>query len=428
MVSAVATVLLYLDAFRWDYLNPSDAPFLYSLVGNSIYIPKLYSTAGFTKRTAMLCGAYPDASGHFTRFAFDPSGSPYTITPLQRRVANLLDRAKGAGVRGSGRAFAAFRRYLERRSRRPRSAPSFAKFPLGLWPWLRATSNEGWPYNEDYEVPNLLQDLVRAERRFSYWLYPAVTGSDDQVLRTVVRGIDPHSQLSLVQLSDLDQVGHRYTSDSPERQLCVRKTDFYVQILFEQFERTYGRINWVILGDHGMTDIVSTIDAGDLIHKDAAKRGLRHGEHYLLFLDSTMARVWSLSAKADRFVQEVFNKPEFQNNGTIIDEEVATRYHIPRDTRMYGDRIWWANPGVLVHPDCFSSAKLYVGMHGYFPDYPDMLSFMLVHGPNIGPALVDNAQLIDVCPTLCDLLEAPAPPICQGRSLLRGQGCQEAGV
>jgi len=423
------TVFLYLDAFRWDYLTPDDAPFLYSLIDRSIYVPQLRTVAGFTMRTAMLSGAYPGVTGHFTGFALDPSNSPFGVSSLERRIVSLVDHAAATGIRGIGRLRPLLSRRLERIAyRRLGKVPNFAAIPFPLRPWFRQTSNRGWPYEEDYDVPNLLQTMSKIERRFSYWFYPAVHSGDDQILRTVIKGIDSNSELSLIQFSDLDHVGHWYGSNSLERRLCVRKTDLYSRILFEEFNNAYDEINWVILSDHGMMDISRRIDGANLAHKCAAKLGLRHGEHYLLFLDSTMVRIWSLSPKADKFMEQVFLQPEFQELGKIIDEEMAACHHIRFDDRIYGDRIWWANPGVLVYPDYFSPAKPYVGMHGYSPDHSDMSAFMLIGGVHIEPRCVRGAGLIDVCPTLCDLLGIEPPSICEGQSLFVRRAREECRV
>ena len=421
VVTKKASVLLYLDAFRWDYLNADQAPFLYSLIDRSIYVPRLGNVAGFTKRTAMLSGAYPSTTGHFTGFAFDPSGSPFAMSLLERHIVSMVEQAANRGIRGFGRMRGIMGSYLERAARcQLNNVPNFSKFPLVLWPWFRPTSHRGLPYEEDYDVPNLLQALARTGRKFSYWLYPVIKGGDNKILETVIKHIDADSELTLVQFSDLDRAGHRHGSSSLEYRLCAAQTDLYTRILFEEFNRAYGQLNWVIVSDHGMMDVTHRIDAGSLIHGSAARYRLRHGDHYLVFLDSTMARVWSLSSRANKFVDQVFSQSEFQSLGRIIDDELAERYHIPSNNRMYGDRIWWADPGVLVYPDYFSAKKPYVGMHGYVPDYPDMLPFMLVHGPNIEPRRVERAELIDVCPTLCDLLGIDLPPICEGRSIFSG--------
>lgn len=412
-------VLLYLDAFRWDYLTRKDAPFLYSLTEDSIYTPRLKNTAGFTKRTVMLSGAHPDKTKHFTGFAFDPLESPFAVSSLEKHFINMVDLLANQRVRGFGRAQALVRRRLMSiASGRAKNVPNFNKFPLVLWPWFRPTSNRALPYEEGYDVPNLLQTLKRKRYKFSYWLYPAVRGGDEQILNTVIQGIDPSSKLILIQFSDLDHVGHLYGSNSLEYRLCVRKTDLYASILFEEFSKVYDKIIWVILGDHGMTDISQKIDAGSIIHKYATKYGLRHGKHYLLFLDSTLVKIWSLAPKANDFIEQIFFQTEFCSLGKLIDRELASQYHIPYGERIYGDRIWWANPKVLVYPDYFSSSKPFAGMHGYFPDYPDMESFLMIHGSEIKPKRVDKAGLIDICPTLSDLLGINPPSICQGQSLL----------
>ena len=56
-------LFILLDAFRHDYINPVDTPFLFAAAQRGVYAKKLKSTTGFTQRTAVLTGSMGLASG-----------------------------------------------------------------------------------------------------------------------------------------------------------------------------------------------------------------------------------------------------------------------------------------------------------------------------------------------------------------------------
>ena len=64
-------LVILLDAFRWDYLNPDDAPYLHKLSHEGIYVKKLKASAGFCERSEIFTGSNPADSGNFTAITFD---------------------------------------------------------------------------------------------------------------------------------------------------------------------------------------------------------------------------------------------------------------------------------------------------------------------------------------------------------------------
>jgi len=156
------------------------------------------------------------------------------------------------------------------------------------------------------------------------------------------------------------------------------------------------------------------------VHGRAARAGLRHGSDYLLFLDSTLARLWSFNDRARRTLEDVFASPPLDECGHLIDEAMAARYRIPTPGPRYGEQIWWAAPGVLIHPDYFHPRRQVVkGMHGYDSYHEKMMGFAIVAAPGYGRGSLESASLVDVCPTLCDLVGLPYPDANEGESFAR---------
>ncbi|MEA3166763.1 MAG: Type phosphodiesterase / nucleotide pyrophosphatase, partial [Thermoplasmata archaeon] len=70
-----ATLFIILDAARSEYVQPETMPFLHGLSRNSLS-GSFESPAGFAQRSVLLSGRYPDTSGNFSQFVFDPERSP----------------------------------------------------------------------------------------------------------------------------------------------------------------------------------------------------------------------------------------------------------------------------------------------------------------------------------------------------------------
>jgi predicted AlkP superfamily pyrophosphatase or phosphodiesterase len=207
-------------------------------------------------------------------------------------------------------------------------------------------------------------------------------------------------------------------SESDIRIKVIREIDRKIGILKEEFERLYDDVTFFIIGDHGMMDVNIKVDIFNSVKKFGEKNNLKFGKDYLMFLDSTLARFWFLNEKA-KIIKE-FMLREFSEYGLEITEEVAKKYRIPYKDKRYGDFIFWMKPGVLINPDYFwSHTKPPKAMHGYDPYYEKMKGFAVVCSKNIEEKKIEEAYLVDVCPTLCDLIGIRYPKNNEGKSFLK---------
>ncbi len=113
----------------------------------------------------------------------------------------------------------------------------------------------------------------------------------------------------------------------------------------------------VVLSDHGMTDVVETVDVWGAL----SARGLRLGRDYLAFLDSTMARFWD-GARSEDVAAEAFGA----RGRRLSDDELASLGCL-FPGREYGESVFLADPGVLIVPS-FMGASRIAAMHGYHPE------------------------------------------------------------
>jgi len=415
------TVFIILDAFRWDYLNEEDTPYLWRRASEGLHVRRVVSSTGFTQRAAMFTGAYPDRTDCFTMFCYDREGSPYRfLRPLREPLRwleagaphfapfDLVERGLRHRVLYKlGRIFASH------------APPAF--IPLHLLPLIGVSEDRvsihgpgGLPFT------SIFDRLREQGGTYRFLMFPDLFGDDEAVLEATLASVGEGHSLYLLQFSDSDELCHRHGSESDVRRQVAAELDRKVRLVTEAFERAYAAPSFMVVGDHGMMDVETTVDVASAVHGRARDAGLRHSRDYLLFLDSTLARLWFFDNRARAVLQDVLASPPLEGLGGLIDEEMAARYRIPPPGPRYGEQIWWASPGVLIHPDYFHPRRQVVkGMHGYDSYHEKMMGFALVVAPDYGRGSLESAPLVDVCPTLCDLVGLPYPDANEGESLAR---------
>jgi len=114
----------------------------------------------------------------------------------------------------------------------------------------------------------------------------------------------------------------------------------------------------------------------------------------------------------------------------LIDDERRKKLRIPTD-RRWGDRMVAAKAGVLFWPDYFHVKDSTIkGMHGYLDKKDETHGMMVLTGSpgRITPGETGLRPLVDVFPTLCNLLGLPVPKTQEGTSLISNGHAPEATV
>lgn len=425
-------IFLILDAFRSDYINPVDTPFLYAKKTEGVFAPHMKSTAGFTQRTAIFTGTTSSRNGMFTMYTFNPDNSPFRFLKDDPRLYTFSEKyhwwdrlPDWFGFRfikhflkvKHSQKKESFIHWISQEAKKYASHAPMAHIPLFLLPEIGISEDERPIHLPGaFEIESLFDVFVREEINYKYLMYPVVDGDDNSTLQAIISSTNSDAEIILGQFSDSDESIHLCGPSSEKRRQITGEID---RKLREIDAVTPVNTTWIIIGDHGMTDVKEEIDLPAIIRPFEKKYNTNFGSDYLVFLDSTMARFKWKTDKGKKFLEEIAGIRLLKEKGLFIDETAGQERDIPFHDKRYGDLIWCADNGVLLFPDFFHDQYTHnKGMHGYHSSNPDMNGFFLSFGPRIEPKVLPLVSLTDVCPSLCHLLGIPIPMDCIGNSLI----------
>ncbi|HVM45776.1 MAG TPA: alkaline phosphatase family protein [Candidatus Thermoplasmatota archaeon] len=428
------TFLLILDACRRDYVTPENAPFLHGLMQRSL-TASIESPPGFTQRTTMFTGTFPDTSNAFSAFGYDPDHSPFKWVGKLGPVNRLYQPRK---------VLFPFRLAVKHISKwtsgQYHTDPAWIPGPY--LPHFSVVEDHKPIYEEGaMPLPGIF-DLLRAQgKSFKYLAHP-ISGNDNEIHRMVLDTFRKQEEHAFVfaQFSDLDEGAHHkgplvpegYTpaanqtgADRAFMVAQIREIDRKCREIHETLAANYDRFHFLCIGDHGMAPVMQKVN----VLAQVESLGLRAGKDYVLFLDSTLAKLWFLNERAEREITELFRDVTY---GRIVTAEERRERRIPTD-RKYGDLMFAADPGVLFWPDYFHVVEHDIkGMHGYLDKgihWPprsgadtwgaETTGVLIMDSPHVGaPRDLGLRNLVDVFPTLCRLAEVEVPRTNEGRSFL----------
>jgi hypothetical protein len=397
---ASLTLLLLVDAFRPDYLR--EAPYLSGLAKTSA-VGRLREPFGFLPRAAYFGGLSPEQFGFSNMFACDPDRSPFA-------GARWLPQAAFDTVKTAADA----RQYVDAQAR-VRSSPFAASYvsslniPVRLLPFFAATETEpAWSAKAGYR--SIFHELDDRNDAWFTCAWPLSNDlgdhSDERIVQHVLASVEPRHRFAYVHLQELDGAGHQFGPEGAALRSLVRRTDDLVKQLVEGLRDRFGNVEVIAFGDHGMVSVTRSVDVRPAL--DATN--LVPGVDYVYFLDSTMVRLWFLTARSRTPLLESLARVRGLR---VVSATEKVRHRIDGCHPSNAHEIFLADPGVVIFPDFFSGpgSAMPLGMHGYDPDCADNNGIFLVSSPRVpaGEAgVVDATEIYDWTRGLLGLSEIPS--------------------
>ena len=233
----------------------------------------------------------------------------------------------------------------------------------------------GSDYRRLPSVPIYSDTLISAELEgrgltWDYIFLSDATSASVADLAARARTVD----LLIVVVSDTDHFGHVFRPLSQRFGVFLHRLDAWVGELREAVLAIDPSSTFLLTSDHGMTPVTKAID----VWRPLQKSGLRPGRDALVFLNATVMVAWFESGRAERIIEDIVaQEPTLRK---LTRDEIG-REHLAFSGRRYGDALYLAEPGVQLVPNFVSlERRAAAGAHGYSPDDPSTLSFVIGAG------------------------------------------------
>jgi predicted AlkP superfamily pyrophosphatase or phosphodiesterase len=357
----------------------------------------------------------PIQSKNFIALGYDPEKSFYR---KYKRVLKVLSFVEKSIIINN----MLFRKILNRIFRTLGANFQTYQIPLDLLQYFDLTEDKFDHYEEHAFASESIFDIMKKNnKKYFYDSFTTLKRSkikantDQKRINLLLGNISSNIDLYLLYLADSDTYGHLYGPDSSKIKNVMVEIDKKLENLVKAFTKKKKDTKFIVLGDHGMLRVNKYLDLIKFIKENTS---LKINKDFIVFLDSTIARFWCFNEKSKIEIKELLSNEPFSKYGTVIDKQIAKEFNIPYTDKRYGDIIWWANPGVLIFPDYFHKYKKYKGMHGYNPKDKNSHGFCIISYNGCKNLIIEEGELIDICPTICELINIPYPNNNQGKSLL----------
>jgi predicted AlkP superfamily pyrophosphatase or phosphodiesterase len=399
------TVFVMLDACRHNYIKKEVTPFLYELHSKGFFSP-VKPTFGFEPDAAYLAGLYPDQADGGAQFWYYPEESPFKMARFLPRFLNILPNLPQKVLR----------KMLVKAARLHSTSPnlSSARIPFHLLNRFALPMKVNLDQPEFCNENKTVFDLLRKSRlEYLFHAAPEYRVTMTAACKRAQKELYPPLAFAFFHIGDLDGVGHQFGPDSDEINTELVKVDKGLRKIYKMARERFKQVNFVIMGDHGMIRVTKTID----LITPFAGLPLIHGKDYLSMLDSTMARFWFFSDRAEPMINETLTQI---SGGHCLGQKDKDKYHLNYPHTRFGDLMFLADPGCLIFPNHYQGSSPVSGMHGYAPENFGQQAAFIIRSERVGHHCrkepVDMRQVFSI---LCDLLNFEKPLDCTLKSLIR---------
>jgi predicted AlkP superfamily pyrophosphatase or phosphodiesterase len=389
------TLTVLVDSLRHDFVTKENMPFLYSIAENGVS-GSLKPPPSFSLNPTWFAGLHPNESGQWGYY-YSPKMSPHRIIqPLlpvadkiivTRRLCNLI----------------MWKLFY------PYQTPALF-LPLNLARYLR--SNDKLPPWAPNFVPHTtLFDLLRKNGLKWLFLGPSDT---DTILKRFAKNISAAYSFIWLFFSEVDHVCHTYGPNSRRTKATLRAIDSAIQTVLSKLKSMFPKVDMFVFGDHGSVECTAVADIEHMLKT----LSVRPPADYLYLLGATYAAFWFKNNHSRAIIEKTLDKSRL---GKILEDSELIKYKLKFNNTCYGELIWFANEGTIISPNFFNGPTTPKAMHGYLPNVKDnwsafVLSSSALNGESI--KLQTPFELVDVFPTLLDLLNLETSERNKGKSIL----------
>jgi len=361
---------LFLDALRSDHLKYM--PWLNSKIKKGTFIENFEVSSGFCERAEIFFSKNPSTTNLLNAIEINSkknnTNKPFFwLNGFTVSVLQLLEKNK----------------FFQKIVRRVLWNISFKLSSIGMYPQRiplsilnKVTLTEDSIDFEDYAKESkhgLLYNIIKRGYKINWEYFTSLSsqlkGNDFDRLNLLKKKISLYKKNFIpIYIALPDQLGHKFGPHSNEIIRGLKSLDKELKVFFEHCidDNMHSKISF--LGDHGMEEVIDSIDVEKIIRSFSKKLKIKPNVDFYYFLDSTMLRIWWKNNSKSKFrtlFNELKNHQILNNAGYFINDKDFNDEGIPK-LKNIADIVWWAKKGIIISPDYFHGYdKIKKGMHGY---------------------------------------------------------------
>ena len=238
---------------------------------------------------------------------------------------------------------------------------------------------------------------------------------------------DPRYRLDMLEFHALDLLAH-WNMDRPSvMREATARVDAFLSETAEKCERQGTR--FVLLVDHGHERVAGSVNLETVLRDTGVPRN-----EYLYFVNIADARFWFETDRARRIITDAL---EATPHVKLLQPDELHAYGIRMDPARFGELYLAAEDSHLFFPNDFYNpiANLYMaiteptmrrrfrhrkhrGIHSRLPHHASEQGYLLSTDPSL-KAIRERAEMVDIAPTLLNLIHEAIPPHMTGQPVFK---------
>jgi hypothetical protein len=409
-------VLISIDGLKPEYVLEADAhglkiPNLRRFLHEGTYSTGVHGvvpTVTYPSHTTLVTGASPAKHGIHANNTFDPlrkNEDGWYWYAEDIRVPTLWDAAASAHLVTANIHW---------------PVTVCARIDWNLPQYWRAGTPDDRKLLRVLATPGLLDALEKELGLYADGIDESITGDENRA-KFAVRLIElKHADFTTVYLTALDHEEHTSGPFSPESIATLERIDSAVGTVLEAIRRTYGgRAIICVVSDHGFVRTTKAFQLGVAFRKaglmdfDARDKitGWKAmiwgsgGSEAIVLKDKSDA---ATKAKVSALLAKLAANPANGIARIIGEDELHSRGGFPEAQFLIALKPGFVT-GERVAGSLVTDAGI-KGIHGYWPDFPEMYSSFFLMGPGVPAAhSVGAIDMRSIAPTLAQFLGVTLP-------------------
>jgi predicted AlkP superfamily pyrophosphatase or phosphodiesterase len=424
--SRPAVILISIDGLKPEYVLDADAhglkiPTLRRFLREGAYSTGVHGvvpTVTYPSHTTLLTGVSPARHGIYANTTFDPlrknSGGWYWYAE-DIKVPTLWDAAADAGLATANVHW-------------PVSVA--ARITWNLPQYWRAGTPDDRKLLRTLSTPGLLDALEKDLGPYADGIDETITGDENRA-KFAARLLElKHPAFATIYLTALDHEQHASGPFSAQSNATLERIDAAVAAILASIQRTYGeRAVVCIVSDHGFVSADKALNLAVAFRNagliefgpPTAGAGASSGEQ----IKSWKAMIWGAGgsaaivlhdkndavtkSKVADLLARLASDPANGIDRIVPESELHARGGFPDAAFLVALRPGFVT-GDAISGSVVTPSASFRGMHGYWPDQPEMNASFFIRGPGIPAA--HSLGLIDmraIAPTLAQILGLRLP-------------------